>query len=160
MQLSIIVAMDNNALIGNNNALPWHLPADLIYFKKQTLNKTVLMGRKTYESIGKPLPNRRNIIISRNKNFNAQGCEVVHTIKEALEITKNEATFLIGGANLYTQMLPLVNKLYITYVEGDFKGDAYFPDFKQSDFIKTSKKSYLPDEKNPHSYHFIILEKK
>jgi dihydrofolate reductase len=159
MQLSIIVAMDNNALIGQDNTLPWHLPADLSYFKHCTTHKTVLMGRKTYDSIGKPLPNRRNIIISRNLNFSAQGCEVVHSVKQALDLAKNDDTFLIGGANLYAQMLPLASKLYITHVMGDFTGDAYFPTFERAQYIQTFTEKHTADERNPHNYQFSILEK-
>lgn len=161
MRLSIIVAMDDKQLIGKDNALPWHLPADLAYFKKTTTSKTVLMGRKTYESIGFPLPNRRNIIISRNKSFQAKGCEVVDSIDSALALTKNDDEVMImGGASFYEQMLPSADRLYITQIEGEFEGDTHFPKFNRNDFLKTFRESHAPDEKNPHAYHFTILDRK
>lgn len=161
MRLSIIVAMDDKQLIGKNNALPWHLPADLAYFKKTTTGKTVLMGRKTYESIGFPLPNRRNIIVSRNASFQAEGCEVVSSIDGALALAKDDDEVMImGGASFYEQMLPSIDRLYITQIEGEFEGDAHFPEFNRNEFVETFKESHAPDEKNPHAYHFTILDKK
>jgi dihydrofolate reductase len=161
MRLSIIVAMDDNQLIGKDNALPWRLPADLAYFKKTTTGKTVLMGRKTYESIGFPLPNRRNVIISRNPNFQAKGCEVVSSINNALELAKDDDEVMImGGASFYEQMLPSVDRLYITQIEGEFDGDAHFPKFDRNDFVETFREPHTPDEKNKHSYHFTILDRK
>jgi len=161
MRLSIIVAMDDNQLIGKDNALPWHLPADLGYFKKTTTGKTVLMGRKTYESIGRPLPNRRNVIVSRNANFQAHGCEVVASIDAALELAKNDDEVMVmGGASFYEQMLPSVDRLYITQIEGAHEGDAYFPKFDRSEFSEVSRESHPADEKNRHTYHFTILDRK
>jgi len=161
MRLSIIVAMDDNQLIGKDNTLPWNLPADLDYFKRTTTGKTVLMGRKTYESIGRPLPNRRNVIISRNANFKAPGCEVIGAIESALELAKEDDEIMImGGASFYEQMLPSVNRLYITQIEGVYAGDAYFPSFNRDDFVETFRESHQPDEKNKHTYHFTILDRK
>ena len=160
MRLSIIVAMDDNQLIGKDNALPWHLPADLGYFKKTTTGKTVLMGRKTYESIGRPLPNRRNVIVSRNNEFQAEGCEVVDSIDAALELAKNDDEVMVmGGASFYEQMLPNADRLYITKIEGEFEGDAHFPNFDRSEFTEISRESHTPDEKNQYNYHFTILER-
>ncbi len=161
MRLSMIVAMDDNQLIGKDNALPWHLPADLGYFKKVTTGKTVLMGRKTHESIGRPLPNRRNVIVSRNADFEAQGCEVVSSINAALELAKDDDEVMVmGGASFYEQMLPSVDRLYITYIEGSYEGDAYFPVFNKDEFEQVSRESHSPDEKNPHTYHFTVLDRK
>lgn len=161
MRLSIIVAMDDKQLIGKDNALPWHLPADLSYFKKTTTGKTVLMGRKTYESIGFPLPNRRNIIVSRNPDFQAKGCEVISNIDAALALAKNDNEVMImGGASFYEQMFPTVDRLYITQIEGKFEGDAYFPSFNRDDFTETFRESHTPDEKNKHTYCFTILDRK
>lgn len=161
MRLSIIVAMDDNQLIGKNNALPWHLPADLGYFKKTTTGKTVLMGRKTYESIGRPLPNRRNVIVSRNEAFKAEGCEVVVSIEAALELAKSDDEVMVmGGASFYEQMLPSVDRLYITQIEGTYEGDAYFPAFDKGLFVETFRQSHTADEKNQHTYHFTILDRK
>ena len=153
--------MDDNQLIGKDNALPWRLPADLAYFKKTTTGKTVLMGRKTYESIGRPLPNRRNVIVSRNADFQAEGCEVVSSIDQALELAKNDDEVMVmGGASFYEQMLPSVDRLYITQIEGVHIGDAYFPEFDRADFIQSFKQSHQPDEKNQHIYHFTVLDRK
>lgn len=161
MRLSIIVAMDDNQLIGKDNALPWHLPADLGYFKKTTTGKTVLMGRKTYESIGFPLPNRRNVIVSRNTGFSAEGCEVVDSIERALELAKgDEEVMIMGGASFYEQMLPSVDRLYITQIEGTFVGDAHFPKFNRDEFVESFRQTHQPDEKNQHTYHFTILDRK
>lgn len=161
MRLSMIVAMDDNQLIGKDNALPWHLPADLGYFKKVTTGKTVLMGRKTHESIGRPLPNRRNVIVSRNADFEAQGCEVVSSINAALELAKDDDEVMVmGGASFYEQMLPSVDRLYITYIEGSYEGDAYFPVFNKDEFEQVSRESHSPDEKNSHTYHFTVLDRK
>jgi dihydrofolate reductase len=160
MRLSIIVAMDDNQLIGKDNALPWHLPADLGYFKKTTTGKTVLMGRKTYESIGRPLPNRRNVVVSRNTDFQAEGCEVVGSIEAALDLAKDDDEVMVmGGASFYEQMLPSADRLYITQIEGEHEGDAYFPKFNRSEFSEISRESHIPDEKNQHTYHFTILER-
>jgi dihydrofolate reductase len=161
MRLSIIVAMDDNQLIGKDNALPWHLPADLGYFKKTTTGKTVLMGRKTYESIGRPLPNRRNVIVSRNTDFQAPGCEVVASIDQALELAKDDDEVMVmGGASFYEQMLPNVDRLYITQIEGEYEGDAHFPSFNREDFVENFRQTHRPDEKNQHTYHFTILDRK
>jgi dihydrofolate reductase len=161
MRLSIIVAMDDNQLIGQDNALPWHLPADLGYFKRTTTGKTVLMGRKTYESIGRPLPSRRNVIISRNTDFRAEGCEVVSSIDQALELSRHDDEVMVmGGASFYEQMLPNVDRLYITQIEGTHEGDAYFPVFNRADFSESFRESHQPDDKNKHTYHFTILDRK
>ena len=178
MKLSIIVAMDDNQLIGKDNALPWRLPADLAYFKKTTTGKTgktVLMGRKTYDSIGKPLSNRRNVILSRTSNT-SKNRETFNNIRSALDACKNEEeVMIIGGMSIYAQFLtpsidkndlfatepvPLVDRLYITKIEGEFEGDAHFPEFNQDDFVETFRESHTPDEKNPHTYHFTILDRK
>ena len=161
MRLSIIVAMDDNHLIGKNNGLPWHLPADLAFFKKVTTGHSIVMGRKTYDSIGRPLPNRRNLVISRNTGTVIEGCEVFNSIDSALQSAKEEDEVLvIGGANLCQQVLAKVDRLYITHIEGEFEGDTYFPDYDANDWQEISRESHTPDEKNPYHYHFKILERK
>ncbi len=176
MCLSIIVAMDKNQLIGKNNALPWHLPADLAYFKRVTTGKTVLMGRKTYDSIGKPLSNRRNIVLSRKPQNDSNNREVANSIGKALYMCKNEEeVMIIGGMSVYQQFLTppknendlfgaedihLIDRLYITEVGGEFVGDAYFPKFNRHDFIEISRESYQPDEKNIYAYNFTILQRR
>ena len=161
MRLSIVVAMDDNNLIGKGNGLPWHLPADLAFFKKVTTGNSILMGRKTYDSIGKTLPNRRNIVITRNTDVSIPGCEVVDSIEKALSITQNEEEIMvIGGANLFEQLLPEVNKLYITRIEGEFEGETYFPHYDENDWLELSCESHQPDEINKHAYHFITFKRK
>lgn len=175
MKLSIIVAMDDNQLIGKDNALPWHLPADLSYFKKTTTGKAVLMGRKTYDSIGKPLPKRRNIILSRTSN-SSKNRETFGSIRLALDACRDEEeVMVIGGMSIYeqfinpyvgdddlfaTETVPLIDRLYITQIEGEFTGDAHFPKFNRDDFVETFRESHAPNEKNPHAYHFTILDRK
>ena len=161
MRLSIVVAMDDNNLIGKGNGLPWHLPADLTFFKKITTGHSILMGRKTYDSIGKTLLNRRNIVITRNTDVSIPGCEVVDSIEKALSITQDEEEIMvIGGANLFEQLLPEVNKLYITRIEGEFEGETYFPHYDENDWLELSCESHQPDEINKHAYHFITFKRK
>ena len=145
MRLSIVVAMDDNNLNGKGNGLPWYLPADLTFFKKITTGHSILMGRKTYDSIGKTLPNRRNIVITRNTDVSIPGCEVVDSIEKALSITQDEEEIMvIGGANLFEQLLPEVNKLYITRIEGEFEGETYFPHYDENDWLELSCESHQP----------------
>jgi dihydrofolate reductase len=157
--LAIIVAMDNNRLIGDNNTLPWHLPADLEYFKKTTLGSAVVMGRKTFDSIvamlGKPLPGRRNIVLSRDTHLQLSGCEVMHNIEE---INTLDNAFIIGGSTIYNQTIDMVDTLFITKVEGEFTGDAYFPIVDSSWQLKSSEK-HLKDNTNPYDYAFNIYTK-
>ena len=161
MRLSIVVAMDDNNLIGKGNGLPWYLPADLTFFKKITTGHSILMGRKTYDSIGKTLLNRRNIVITRNTDVSIPGCEVVDSIEKALSITQDEEEIMvIGGANLFEQLLPEVNKLYITRIEGEFEGETYFPHYDENDWLELSCESHQPDEINKHAYHFITFKRK
>lgn len=159
--LSIICAMDNNRLIGCDNALPWHMPADFAWFRKNTLGKTVVMGRKTFESIGKPLPDRRNIIITRDPNFQVNGCETCASINNALDLTENESEImLIGGASLYQQTISQADKLYITEIHESFDGDAWFPEIDSSLWKESWRESHASDEKNPYSFSFVIYGKK
>ena len=160
MRLSIVVAMDDNRLIGNKNQLPWHLPADLAYFKKLTTGKSILMGRKTYDSIGKPLPNRRNIVMTRNSEISVPGCEVVSSLGQALELTKGEEeVMVIGGASLCDQLLPEINRLYITKIDGEFEGDVFFPKYDHFNWSQVSCDSHKKDSVNEYSHHFIILDR-
>jgi dihydrofolate reductase len=166
MKKSIIVAMAENRVIGRNNKLPWYLPNDLKYFKSVTMGKPIIMGRKTFESIGKPLPGRLNIVITRNTEWQHEGVTVVHSLDEAF--VKAEATALIdgvdevmiiGGANIYQQMLSKAARLFLTFIDLDVEGDTYFPDWQGLGFQETASEQHQPDEKNPHSYRFVTLEK-
>lgn len=124
--ISLITGVDKNWLIGNGGKLPWNIPEDLAYFKKITNGHSIVMGRKTFESIGRPLPNRTNIILTKDENYKAEGCVIINS-KESLEIKNDEEVFVIGGANVYKQFLPLADKLYITKIDGEYYGDVYFP---------------------------------
>jgi dihydrofolate reductase len=129
MIISIIAAVSNNNVIGKDNKLPWHLPGDLKRFKELTTGHTIIMGRKTFESIGRPLPSRRNIVVTRNKDYKADGVEIIHSIKEALDLVKNEdEVFIIGGEEIYKLALPMANKIYLTRINKEYDGDAFFPE--------------------------------
>ena len=154
MLISIIAAMAKNRVIGKNNALPWNLPEDLEHFRQLTLGKPLIMGQRTFESIGKPLPQRINIILSRDDNFSPSGCFVAKSIDEALKQTKGAIeVMIIGGASVYKQFLPLTNKMYLTMVEEDFEGDAYFPEFSYNEWEETERVVNK-------GYSFITLIKK
>lgn len=155
--LSIIAAISKNRVIGLNNSLIWKLPADLKHFKKITDGQSVIMGRKTYESIGKPLPNRRNIIITRNIDYLVDGCEVVLSLDEALLLTNNNA-FIIGGGDIYSQSIKICDKIYLTIVHENFDGDTYFPEIG-SEWVKIKREDHPSDEKNKYNYSFIEYEK-
>ncbi|MCO4291435.1 dihydrofolate reductase [Solitalea sp. MAHUQ-68] len=160
MTLSIIVAKAENNVIGNNNTLIWHLPADLKYFKNLTTGNTIIMGRKTYDSIGKPLPNRRNIVISRNTDLKIAGCEVVNSLDEALKMSGNEEhVFIIGGAEIYKQALNKVDTLYITEVKSTFEGDAFLDEISPEIWHEVSREDHLADEKNKVNYSFVTYKR-
>jgi dihydrofolate reductase len=154
------VAMDIQQAIGLGKELPWRLPADLAYFKRTTMDHTILMGRKTYESIGKPLPNRTNVILTKNKDFIAEGCLIVHSVEEAKEQFKNEEIFVIGGAEVFKLFMSAVDRLYITLIEREFKSDTYFPEFDIDDWELVSSEDGIKDDKNPYDYSFLIYTKR
>jgi dihydrofolate reductase len=160
MSISYIVAMDIQQAIGLGNDLPWRLPADLAYFKKTTMDHTILMGRKTYESIGKPLPNRTNVILTQNKNYHAEGCLIVHSVEEAVEQFKNEEVFVIGGAEVFQLFMSAVDRLYITLIEHEFEADTYFPEFDIEDWVLVSSEDGIKDAKNLYDYSFLIYTKR
>lgn len=156
MIISLIAAMDKNRLIGCDNGLPWHLPDDFKHFKAITMGKPVIMGRKTYESIGKPLPGRKNIVLSRG-DFVAAGIVVVSGLDQALaEAGDAEEVMIIGGENLYGQMIDRADRLYLTQVAGEFTGDAWFPQFDTNDWVVVSVQHFNANDKN--NYAFDITE--
>lgn len=159
--ISFIVAMDKNRVIGKDNQLPWHLPADLKFFKKTTMGHPIIMGRKTHESIGKPLPGRENIIVTRNKHYHPEGCTVIHSLAELkkLEAEKEAEVFVIGGAELFKTVFPIADRLYITMIAHEFAGDTYFPEFNESDWNLVSIEKGETDERNPYEYSFNIYER-
>ena len=139
--------MSSNRVIGVNNTLPWHLSEDLKHFKSLTTGHTIIMGRKTYESIGRPLPNRRNIVISRNSNTSYEGVEVVHSLEDAFSISTNDKeVFVIGGSNIYEQALSFVDQLYITEIKKSFLGDAFFPEINKQIWIEYSRDDHITND--------------
>ncbi|HYG40012.1 MAG TPA: dihydrofolate reductase [Cytophagales bacterium] len=160
MIVSIIVARSKNNVIGRNNDLPWHLTDDLKNFRKITTGNPIIMGRKTYESIGKPLPGRTNIIVTRQKDYKVEGCEVVNSLPQALQIAKTinaKEAFIIGGAELINQSLEIVNKMYLTEVHAEIEGDTFLKSIDLSDWKLIDKKDYAKSEKG-NEYDFSIIE--
>ena len=164
MIVSSIVAVGKNNEIGKNNDLLWHLPKDMQWFIDNTRGHTVIMGRKTYESLGKPLPKRLNIIITRNKDFNPEGVIVTHTIEDALQKAKEENTdeaFIIGGGHIYEQTLDMLDRLYLTQVHGSFAGaDTFFPEINWDNWRVLKKEENPVDERHAYAFDFYILERK
>ncbi|HHJ81092.1 MAG TPA: type 3 dihydrofolate reductase [Candidatus Tenderia electrophaga] len=161
MKISIIAAMADNRVIGINNQLPWNLPADMKWFRQQTMGKPVLMGRKTYDSIGRPLPKRRNIVISRDESLKIEGCEVVNSTDAAFLLCADEKEIMIiGGASFYEQTLPQTNRLYLTLVHSEIiEGDAWFPKIDFNQWRETERIDHTADEVNAFDYSFLILER-
>lgn len=158
--ISMIAAMAKGRVIGADNDMPWHLPADLKHFKAVTMGKPVVMGRKTYESIGRALPGRRNIVISRS-GFSASDADVVDSIDAAKSLLAAEdEIMIIGGGNVYSQFLPDASRLYLTYIDTDVEGDTHFPDYEAvANWKMIEEEKHLPDERNSYSYCFVTLEK-
>ena len=164
-RLSILVAMARNRVIGQKNQLPWHLPADLKHFKSLTMGHPIVMGRKTYESIGRPLPGRTNIIMTHQETFEVPGAIVVYSIESALQkCQENNAvqheSFIIGGENLYRQTLPYCQRLYITEIQKDFDGDAFFPEFDSNEWQEAQRDQHFSEGNDIFEYHFVILDRK
>lgn len=158
--LSLIVAMDEDRVIGHEGGMPWHLPADLKHFKRTTLGKPVIMGRRTYESIGRPLPDRRNIVLSRG-GFQAEGVETAGSLDEALEMTRDEEeVMIIGGAGIFEQALPKADRIHLTRIHSRFEGDTYFPPFNHEDWDVIAVEDHEADDKNPWPMTFIELHRK
>lgn len=161
MILSIVVAIAENNAIGKDNQLLWHLPADLKHFKDITSGHTIIMGRKTYDSIGRPLPNRRNIIITRNSGLDLPGTEVTHSLDEAIRLcAAEEEVFIIGGAELYKHALEATNRIYLTRVHQTYEADTFFPELVPGEWTESSIENHQPDEKNRVAYTFSTLERK
>ncbi len=160
MKISIIAAMADNRVIGIDNQLPWNLPADMKWFRQQTMGKPVLMGRKTYDSIGRPLPKRRNIVISRDESLKIEGCEVVSSAAAAFQLCgTEEEVMIIGGASFYEQTLPQANRLYLTLVHSEIDGDAWFPEIDFNQWKEVERINHEADEANAFDCSFLILER-
>lgn len=160
MNISLIVAMTKNRVIGRDNQMPWHLPKDLVWFKQNTLNKPVIMGRKTFESIGKPLPNRTNIVLSHG-DFQHTGVTHYHHLEDALQHCQHhDEIMIIGGGQLFQQALPLANKLYLTEIQTELEGDTFFPLIDLNEWQQIEQQSAVADDKNQYACIFSILQKK
>ncbi|QXB53152.1 type 3 dihydrofolate reductase [Aeromonas sp. FDAARGOS 1415] len=162
MQISMIAAMAHDRVIGLDNQMPWHMPADLAHFKRVTLGKPVLMGRKTFESIGRPLPGRRNLVISRNPAYQAEGVEVIDSVEAALALLGEgvDELMVIGGGHLYGQLLPRADRLYLTRIDLAVAGDTRFPAFDDEQWRLVESEAHSADEKNPHPYRFETWQRR
>jgi len=159
MIVAIIVAIGENNAIGKNNQLLWHMPKDLKHFKDVTSGRTIIMGRKTFDSVGKPLPRRRNIVVTR-QDITIPGCEVVKSIEDGLALCKDEdEVFIGGGAEIYKLAMHLTDRMYLTIIHQNFDADTFFPEIDYKQWKETAREDYQPDEKNPYPYSFITLER-
>lgn len=165
--ISIIAALGRNNVIGNRNGLPWHLPADLQHFKELTKGKPIIMGSKTFESIGKPLPQRDNIVLTRDSDYKAEGCKIARSLDEALQLAEqgelgkaSGEVMICGGESVYKQFLPLAQRMYLTFIDGDFEGDAYFPEFDKTEWKEVAKENRQADIHNPYNYSFVVLARR
>jgi len=161
MKIAIIVAMDQQGLIGKNNDLPWKLSADLQYFRRVTMGKPIIMGRNTHESIGRPLPGRTNIIVTKNQDYIADGCTVVHSVEDAITACGDaEEAMIMGGASLYQQFLPMADRLYLTQVHANLEdGDTWFPDWHKAEWQELNRDDHPADDKNEYPFSFIIYDR-
>ena len=166
MKLSLICAMAENRVIGRNNSLPWHLSEDLKYFKRVTMGNCIIMGRKTWESIGRPLPGRTNIVITSNPNYEAEGARVVALLPEAIKLAESvsiidgsEEAFVIGGAGIYQAALPLANRFHLTRVHAQVEGDTLLADFDETQWQEVDRQDFQHTDSNPYDYSICILER-
>lgn len=159
-RVSILVAYDRNRAIGHGNKLPWHLPEDLKRFKALTMGHHIVMGRKTFESIGKPLPGRTNVVITRELGYLAEGSIVVDSLERALEVAKDDSEiFILGGAQIFLQMLPFCDRIYATEIDAAFDADTYFPEFDTASWTETSREHRADDTGNPHPFDFVVYDR-
>lgn len=157
---SLIVARAANGIIGRDNGMPWHLPADLAHFKRTTMGRPVIMGRRTWESIGRPLPGRRNVVVTRRAGYQAAGAQVVGSLEAAWRaVADSDEVFVIGGGELYAQALPLADRVYLTEIGETIEGDTRFPDLDPGDWRETSLGEHGPDERNAYRLRFRLLER-
>jgi dihydrofolate reductase len=165
MKISLISAVAQNGVIGRDNDMPWHLPDDFAFFKRKTSHHPIIMGRKSLEALGKPLPNRTNIVLTRNPYFTATGTTVVHTLEEAIDEAQKvdratDEIFIIGGAEIYKMALPIATTLYLTEIHQAYEGDAYFPTFDKSEWNEVSRRPHAIDERHAAAFDFVAYERK
>ena len=159
-RIALIAALSDNQVIGRDNRLPWHLPADLRHFRQLTLDKPIVMGRRTWESLPGLLPRRTHIVVTGDPDYRAAGCLVAHSIEEALDAAGDAPELMvIGGQTLYEQMLPLADRLYLTRVHVTLPGDTFFPGFDPAEWHEVEREDHRADERNPHDYSFVTLER-
>ncbi len=159
-RIALIVALARNGVIGRDNQLPWRQSADLRRFKRLTLGKTVVMGRRTWQSLGRPLPDRRNIVVTRDPELSAAGAVVVHSVPEALAAAEGDEVMVIGGAELYRQTLALADRLYLTEIEAEIEGDTRFPAISAADWIEVERQPGRADANNEYDYQFVVLDRR
>ena len=160
MNISLILAMGKNRVIGRDNKLPWYMPADLAHFKMTTMGKPILMGRKTWESIGKALPGRLNIVLTGRAGYYADGATVVNSIDDAISLCGSaDELMVIGGAGVYQAFLPSAQKIYLTLIDAEFDGDTFFPDLDEQEWCEEAREDHAADDRNPYEYSFRLLAK-
>lgn len=158
--ISLIAAMAHNRVIGKDNQMPWHMPADLKHFKATTLGKPVIMGRKTFESIGRALPGRQNIVVTRDASFEALGCDIAHSLEAAVSLAGDvDEIIIMGGGQLYQAALPMANRMYLTFIDLSTEGDAHFPAWDSEEWVIVDRETHSHDDKNPYDYSFVKLER-
>ncbi len=157
--ISFIWAQDKNGLIGKENNLPWHLPEDLKFFKQTTLGHPIVMGRKTFESFGRPLPGRENIILTRDPSYQMEGCTIIRSIEKVLDMAEKQTVFVIGGAAVFKEFLPHVDRLYVTYIHHAFDGDTHVDFIPWEEFRQISCTKGEKNEKNPYDYEFCVFDR-
>lgn len=161
MIISLIAAMSANRVIGNAGKIPWKLPADMKHFRDVTKGKPIIMGRRTFESIGHALPERTNIVMTRDRTFHAEGCRIGNSREEAITLAGNaDEIMVIGGEVIYKEFLSPAHRIYLTIIDVELQGDAFFPEINSAEWQETSREEHQPDEENPYAYTFITLEKK
>lgn len=160
-RIALIVAMDENRLIGREGDLPWRLPNDLAHFKRLTMGHPILMGRKTWESLGRPLPGRRNIVLTRDTAYVAEGGEVLHSLDEALRAAQDsEMIFVIGGAEIYAMAMGQADRLYVTHVKAQLEGDTWFPEMDPAQWVEMEREEHAADTRNEHDHDFVIYDRR
>jgi dihydrofolate reductase len=160
--VSLILALSENRVIGKDNQLPWHLPDDFAYFKRTTLGHPIIMGRKSFKSLGKPLPKRTNIVVTRQEDYRPKGCVVVHSVEEALQVAKaeDEEVYVIGGAEIVKKAFPLVDTMLLTEVHAEVEGDTYFPEYNKSEWEEKSREYHPTDERHQYAFSFVRYDRK
>lgn len=160
MRVSFVVAYDRRGVIGKDNALPWRIPADMRHVRRLTVGKPLVMGRRTYESIGRPLPDRTNIVLTRDASFAADGVLVARTPEEALALAGDAPEVIVfGGAEVFRMFLPRADRMYVTEIDAEFEGDTFFPAFDRAEWRETERETHEPDGADPHRYAFVTLER-